>query len=362
MNKSIDLGIIEISEQSDNNKINDIDDDSLIENNNSQNEITIFDKNDISREIEVAMRELNVDPEQTLEELFDECVREENRILYQSVRLGVMYMAVQNGLRKIGDSEKNTMSARADTTFSEWFERRGLTRGRVYEKIALAKTYIAIPEAQRKKYIALSQIKATKLASLEPEVIKEIAEQEPNKLDEFALMSRSELKAEIDKLKKRVTCQDVELENRDAEIAHLSSKKRMTTWHPRTEDVRAECLALKAESELGLNSLYKLFEEVVDNDSALPEQEFRISQIIVTVQTLNAVMTDINEKISAIIPKEDWPNGIKAENFMSPDEAQKWLQDYRLIESRHDARKAARELAREAEKPRGRGRPKTKAQ
>ena len=170
------------------------------------------------------------------------------------------------------------------------------------------------------------------------------------------------LNEKIENIQKRINEQDALLEKRDAEIAKLTSEQRLTKWHPQTERVRVECQELKAEAELGLNSLYKLFEDVAENDNALPEQDFRIDRILVTVQTLNAVMADINRKIESVIPKEHWPNGIGAENFMSEAEALKWQRDYALIENRHNAKKAARELTLDDVKPRGRGRPRKIAQ
>lgn len=170
------------------------------------------------------------------------------------------------------------------------------------------------------------------------------------------------LNEKIENIQKRINEQDALLEKRDAEIAKLTSEQRLTKWHPQTERVRVECQELKAEAELGLNSLYKLFEDVAENDNALPEQDFRINRILVTVQTLNAVMADINRKIESVIPKEHWPNGIGAENFMSEAEALKWQRDYALIENRHNAKKAARELTLDDVKPRGRGRPRKIAQ
>lgn len=359
MNNIIDLGIMDVPEPSDHHNKEDAPAISLCENNSSQNEMVTFVENDRSREIEVAMRELNIDPNQTLEELLDECVRTENRFLYHSVRQGIMYMAVQNGLRKIS-TEKNTMSARADITFFKWFESRGLTKGRVYEKIGLAKLYLAIPEGQRKSYLSLSQTKAVKLASVGPESIKEVIENNPDKLDEFALMSRAEMKAEINRLKKRVSEQNTELELKSKSITKLQNRHRTTDFTQETEDVRAECLALQAECELPINSLEKLFEEHVNSS----EKEYweRMGQIWITVNVVCARAVDLVTRMKDLLEEDNLPKRIQTEHTMLPDEAERWILDYRRIVNDHENARYERQRKREEAAPRGRGRPRKTAQ
>lgn len=361
MNNVIDLGIMDVPEPSDRHKIEDVPSVLDDENNISQKELVVFDKNGQSHEIEVAMRELNIDPNQTIEELFDECVREENRILYHSVRLGIMYMAAQSRLRDISNStKKNNEYTRVYSTFSGWIERYGLSKARVYEKIGLAKLYLAIPEGQRKKYLALSQVKAKKLASLDPEVIKDIAEDNPDKLDEFALMSRAELKAEISRLKKRISSQDVELELKSKSIAKLQNRRRTTDFTQETEDVRAECLALQAECELPINSLEKLFE--VHVNSSEKEYRERMGQIWVTANVVCARAVDLITRMKDLLEEDNLPKRIQTEHTMLPDEAERWILDYRRIVNDHENARYERQRKREEAAPRGRGRPRKIAQ
>ena len=375
MNNVIDLGIMDVSEASDRHKIEDVPSVLDDENNISQKELVVFDKNGHSHEIEVAMRELNIDPNQTLEELLDECVRTENRILYHSVRQGIMYMAVQNGLKTIGkipathvyslentgiSSEKKANSGRPESTFLTWITNRGLSEQRVYEKIGLAKLYLAIPEGQRKSYLSLSQAKAVKLASVGPESIKEVIENNPDKLDEFALMSRAEMKAEINRLKKRVSEQNTELELKSKSIAKLQNRRRTTDFTQETEDVRAECLALQAECELPINSLEKLFEEHVNSS----EKEYweRMGQIWITVNVVCARAVDLSTRMKDLLGEDNLPKRIQTEHTMLPDEAERWILDYRRIVNDHENARYERQRKREEAAPRGRGRPRKIAQ
>ena len=342
MNKIIDLGIIEQQDE--------IVADGKIVTVENDNQVILHENNN-SNNVTEGMKEFGIVNDLTAEELFDVGVTSINSSIYHAVRAGVAFIASQKALL-------SGVSAMADTTFKSWILNRGLSRQRVYESIAIAKTYLAIPPEQRKKYIAVGQYKARKLAALEPEVIKEIAEQDPDKLDEFALMSRAELKAEIDKLKKRVVSQETEIEIKDDSIFRLKNQRRLTSYTPETEAVRAECLAMQAECELPLNSLFTMFDQCYSEGEQAPEYAERMEQIWITANVINARAVDLLTKIQESVREEFLPERIHGQHMMSPEEAERWIIDYRNIANRHHNAKTERVIKREEAAPRGRGRPK----
>lgn len=352
MMDKIDLGIMDVNEPEDNTC--------------DEGSIVVFDGNS-DKNIQQAMSELGIETDLTVEELFDVGIASNNKAAYHSVRAGVAFIAAQKGLEQqagknrlrqsqsaINATEKEQVR-QSHSTFLAWINDRGLSERRVYESIGIAKAYMAIPPEQRQKFIALGKYKVVKFASIEPEVIKEIAEQEPDKLDEFALMSRAEMKAEINRLKKRVSTQDVELDLKSKSISKLQNRCRMTDFTQETEDVRAECLVLQAECELPVNALVKLFN--ANLDSSETEYWDRMGQIWITAHAICARAVDLIANMKAMLDEENLPKRIQTEHTLLPNEAERWILDYKRIVETHENARYERQKKREEAAPRGRGRP-----
>lgn len=173
------------------------------------------------------------------------------------------------------------------------------------------------------------------------------------------------LSEDVSSLKKREKNYEAELERNQLQIKRLSeTKKRLTEFEPRTEEIRQECMALQLEAELPINSLQKLFEEVLNEDAISPfspESRLRMEQIWVTANIVAASALDTLGKIcnlAAASPDgNDLPQRALGTHILSPEEAQNWLLSRPMIENRHEASKALRKEAAEAAKPKGRGRP-----
>lgn len=193
-------------------------------------------------------------------------------------------------------------------------------------------------------------------------------------MDDIDTMSASELRArvreleagsseEVATLKRRERNYEAELERSQLQIKRLSeSKKRLTDFEPRTEEIRQECMALQLEAELPINSLQKLFEEVVAESKITPESRLRIEQVWVAANIVAASALDTLAKIcdfAASTPDgNDLPVRALGPHILTPQEAEHWLLSRPMIENRHAAEKALRQEKREADKPQGRGRPK----
>lgn len=173
------------------------------------------------------------------------------------------------------------------------------------------------------------------------------------------------LTEEVTTFKRREKNYDAELERAQLKIKRLSeTKKRLTELEPRTEDIRQECMALQLEAELPLTSLYKLFEEVLNENetSDTPESRLRLEQIWVAANIVAASALDMLAKIDDLAVStpngNDFPQRALGTHILTPEEAQAWLLSRPMIENRHEADKAQRQEERDAAKPKGPGRPK----
>lgn len=172
------------------------------------------------------------------------------------------------------------------------------------------------------------------------------------------------LSEDVSSFKKREKNYEAELERSQLQIKRLSeTKKRLTEFEPRTEEIRQECMALQLEAGLPINSLQKLFAEVLnDNDSAAtPESRLRVEQIWVTANIVASTALDMLANLcdmAASMPDgNDLPQRALGTHILTREEAQNWLLSKGVIENKHEAGKAQRKEAAEAAKPRGRGRP-----
>jgi len=151
---------------------------------------------------------------------------------------------------------------------------------------------------------------------------------------------------------------DAECERMESQIKRLSAaKSRVTDFLDRTEDIRAECLALQAEAELPMTALQKLYDELAGEDASLPEWNVQIEQVWVTAHVVAARAQALIEHLRDSRPAVFLPDHIGGTHIMTPGEASRWLLDYPMIENRHAAEAAARQEKRDAAKPKKPGRP-----
>lgn len=206
------------------------------------------------------------------------------------------------------------------------------------------------------------------LVTQDDDVLQDLSE-----MDDIDVLTTSQLRERLRVLKaeegedlqaanKRINNMNVEIERLENQVERLSKgRERLTTFTDRTEDIRQECLALQLGAELHLNGLKALFESVCAEDPAAPELALQAEQIWITAHAAAARALDVVTALHEITIFEDMPERVLSQHILTPEEAQRWLHDYPMIESRYEAEKAAREEKREAAKPKGRGRPKGSA-
>lgn len=175
---------------------------------------------------------------------------------------------------------------------------------------------------------------------------------------------KSELKEKLESLDADLTQAGRRAKNMDAEIERLTrtnerlvNKQRLTSFEPFTEDVRLECMHLQAGVELHLKSLQQLFYRAYESEQTA-EQSLRIEQVYISIVAAVSLGIDLLEGIHERFGnREKLPDRIQAQHVLTPPEAERWLLEYESLKNAHNAAEAAREMARDKDKPRGRGRP-----
>lgn len=283
-----------------------------------------------------------------------------SRAMFEITRAGLAFMRAQE-LLSLGDFGNSSVPERSGTEgFLVWINDHGFANQRVYEAMRIAKFVTQLSQDQRDDVLSLGKVKVMLLASLPQEVIDQAAESGNDLIEKADLMTVAQLKDEVASLKKREKNYEAELERNHLQIKRLSeTKKRITEFEPRTEEIRQECMALQLEAELPMNSLQKLFDEVL-NDNALvptPESQLRLEQVWVAAHIVASTALDMIANLYQGGLAEDMPKRALGTHILSREEAQNWLLSRPMIENRHEASKAQRKEAAEAAKPRGRGRP-----
>lgn len=298
----------------------------------------------------------------TVGELITVGVDELNASMVKACRAGAAFWAAQEAIKLsstpgvLGNNSATAPGAVGN--FKQWIDDNGLSERRVYEAIKIAKYYSRMPENHRAKVLKIGKKQALLLAKMPQEIIDELAESGTDVLNEAETRSYKEL---ADLLRMSQT----KSKNKDAEIQHLQSiidKQRRSEpvyeFHPATHAVREECLAYQAEVEVGLNSLYALFEDVANEDVNAPEWRLRIEQVWVTAHVAAARAQAMLGKVLDAVPVDDLPGEITTQQFLTDEEAARWLLDYPLIERKADAAKHEREFKRQQAAPKKPGRPK----
>lgn len=164
------------------------------------------------------------------------------------------------------------------------------------------------------------------------------------------------LEADLTQAGKRANNMDAEIERLTLTNERLVNKQRLTTFEPLTEDVRLESMHLQATIEVNFASLNKLFESVFFAEQTA-EQSLRVEQVYIAIQAALSAGVAVLASIHEIYDQEFAPKRIQAQHVLTPPEAERWLLEFESLKNAHNAAEAARQIARDKDKPRGRGRP-----
>lgn len=284
-----------------------------------------------------------------------------NRSMFEATRAGLAFIKIneQLSLGHGGARNSNSDSQNLDRPlgFVAWMEQHGLPKDRVYGAMKIAKFVAQLPADQLDDVLRLGKVKVMLLASLPQDVIDAAAESGDNIIDKADLMTTAELKEEIKSLKRREKNYEAEIERAEIKLKALSNKDRSSGFLERTEDVRHECMALQLEGELALDSVRKLFDEVNLEGPDAPEWRVQMEQIWVIAHLMSARASALVDYVRETCKVEDMPDRINGTHVLTADECQRWLFDANVLTAGHTERAEERAKAREADRPRKRGRP-----
>lgn len=172
--------------------------------------------------------------------------------------------------------------------------------------------------------------------------------------------AKEELAADNSALEKRANVLERELEKTAGEYRRfkegLKRQVGKAVFADRTGMVREEAMAYQLEGQLAVDSLAKLFDEVIREPmQGDPEWRARMEIVWIQAKALYARARLLMETMVEAGAMDDIPLGA---HMLTADEAAVWLSDAELIYREHEAQRQRRELAREVAKPRGPGRPK----
>jgi len=106
-----------------------------------------------------------------------------------------------------------------------------------------------------------------------------------------------------------------------------------------------------------LDSIDKLFADSYYAEPT-PEKRLRIEQVFVAIKVSASRAFVLLESVQELMANaEIQVDRIQGQHILTPAEAERWLLDSQMLESKHEAEKLARDVKREADKPKGRGRP-----
>lgn len=299
----------------------------------------------------------------TADEYLQVGIDELNASMLKACRAGVAFWAAQEVL-KSNDSaagvvgKNNEYASGVLVHFNEWIEGKGLVRPRVYECIRLAKFYARLPAGQRTKLLSVGKKQALLLASLPQNVIDASAESGRDLFDAADILTLSELREEVKKLKGREATLVVEVERRDSMIRRLQTRGPVSSYTAATEDLRAECLVHQAAGELAVGTLLRMYDDAAGQELACPERDLQIDHVWITLHAIAARALDAIHRIRSDGRAIDLPERVLGQHLSTPAEAERWLVEWTTLERRHEAEKQARQAARDEARPRGPGRPK----
>lgn len=285
----------------------------------------------------------------TAEEFFVVGIESLNQSMVAACKAGAAFWAAQEAL-------KNTVHATGvQFNFSEFAERAGVHRNRVYECIRLAKYYACRPESDRKKILSLGKKHALLLAATPQEIIDDAAESGESLLDLAGVSSYKDLREKIKQLQVRVADQDEQIAIQGKQIRGLSEARYLTGFTAYTEDVRRECLALQAEAELPIETLDKLVVDIVNEDRNAPEWRLRAEQAWITGMAIAARVSMLLDTLHDNLTDLGMPDHIDTTHWLTAEEAERWRADYSRLCAGHESNACIRA---EDDAPRRRGRPK----
>ena len=285
-----------------------------------------------------------------------------NPALNLVIESGLMLIAATNLLCERSQSKTGSGGHNEKPDFKAAIESAGLPLRRAYEAMSMAKYAANLPADERDEMLALPKTKVMLLAQADPEVVADLFGDED--VDIKALSVR-ELKQQIRQLKadkaqstvelRKAEAQVEKLENQIDQIQHAHAPLIGGVIPPHVSDLRLELAALTKQAELSIDSMGRTLDEIhlLDGEWSLSSARF----LFAALQSLHTQSAGILAQLH-----REYGAALNGETHtlvrLTQEEIFKCAVSFSELIAQHEHAAALREHERDAEKPKGRGRPK----
>ncbi len=320
-----------------------------------ENEMSVSRTFEVITENERALAvELGVDLQASMDERLDRAVTKTNTALRLVVEAGLDLLSIKS------ECEHGK--------FGELMQERGISRQRASEMMKMARFSAQLSSAERKKLMNLPKRKALALASTDPEIVHKVLENE-EAFNDISNLNYQSMRERIRELEQRNADLEVDLDTAETQKEELKSrlkKERSGSPYPDFFEVtRNESDALTQKCLLALDDLHRLSDDLIKlNEDPHLSEEFR-SYLNMSATTLmvhlNAIAAKTSQAVHNIefkLPPVSTSKGVDANLIYSDDEINHAINEREMLVREHEQEKQIRANQREANKPRGRGRPK----
>jgi len=226
----------------------------------------------------------------------------------------------------------------------------------------------SLPDAERAKVLALPKSKVLELAQADPEVLQQLFDDD-DKFDDLADLSVRGLRLKIRELQAKNADLAVERETAQTELEMVQTRLRELqdgrvktggTVPPDVQDFRLESAALAKKAELAIDDLERQFREqfnrASDDEWNTPLARHLYGSVALVIHRAAALASQLEKSFGI----EAVSGGHTSIDYLSPPEVLQCAREFKELTAEHEHEKTLRAWEREMDRPKGRGRPKTK--
>lgn len=247
--------------------------------------------------------------------------------------------------------------------FIERIEQMGLSRFRAAEMMRMAKFVSAIPIEQRWEMIDLPKTKLIALASADKEVVEDLLE---NGTDDIKDLSVRALRCRIHDLEASNTNLTVERDTANAELA--TARKKLNAPEDRQDsvpvviaDLRSEIVALGKKASLAVDGFNPLGRDIVNllgSDAAYMWADATLRLALAQLAAIGLQVEGLLKSFKDALG-DDGASAVEM-SYLSGQEVVEAAQKFKELIAEHEHEAALRAWEREQERPRDKGRPRSK--
>lgn len=247
--------------------------------------------------------------------------------------------------------------------FMDLLEERGMAKERAYELIRGACFAARLPDGQRELIMALPKTKVLALASADPQVVRVMLED--GDIDVSQLSVR-DMRMRIRELEAANTDLVVQRDTADAELA--TARKKLNAPEDRQDsvpvviaDLRSEVVALGKKASLAVDGFNPLGRDIVNllgSDAAYMWADATLRLALAQLAAIGLQVEGLLKSFKDALG-DDGAGAVEM-SYLSGQEIVEAAQKFKELIAEHEHEAALRAWEREQERPRDKGRPRSK--